>query len=126
MRRRAAVPAGAAARSHGMQLCRQAQQFLSIGMLYHVSKIYIYILSHMVPVGRASARSHCFQFLSFEIKTKNFCFGSDTLRFFFISFSSFFFLLVVFAPFWSFESQCVQWFVRSSRYTVQLTLARLT
>ena len=83
MRRRAAVPAGAAARSHGMQLCRQAQQFLSIGMLYHVSKIYIYILSHMVPVGRASARSHCFQFLSFEIKTKNFCFGSDTLRFFF-------------------------------------------
>ena len=46
MRRRATVPAGAAARSHGMQLCRQAQQFLSIGMLYHVSKIYIYIVSH--------------------------------------------------------------------------------
>jgi len=30
------VPAGAAARSHGMQLCRQAQQFLSIGTLNHV------------------------------------------------------------------------------------------
>ena len=82
MRRRAAVPAGAAARSHGMQLCRQAQQFLSIGMLYHVRNIYIYIVSHGTG-GEASARSHCFQFLSFEIKTKNFCFGSDTLRFFF-------------------------------------------
>ena len=98
MRRRAAVPAGAAARSHGMQLCRQAQQFLSIGMLYHVSKIYIYILSHMVPVGGASARSHCFQFLSFEIKTKNFCFGSDTLRFFFFFSSFFLWSLRLFGP----------------------------
>ena len=76
----------------------------------------------MVPVWRASARSHCFQFLSFEIKTKNFCFGSDTPSFS----SSFFFFLWSLRLFWSFESQCVQWFVLSSRYTVQLTPARLS
>jgi hypothetical protein len=61
VRRRAAVPAGAAARSHGMQLCRQAQQFLSIGMLYHVRE-YIYILSHMVPVGRRALAAIVFSF----------------------------------------------------------------
>ena len=64
----AAVPAGAAVSQHWD--------------VVPCEKIYIYIVSHGTG-GEASARSHCFQFLSFEIKTKNFCFGSDTLRFFF-------------------------------------------
>ena len=63
----AAVPAGAAVSQHWD--------------VVPCEKIYIYIVSHGTG-GEASARSHCFQFLSFEIKTKNFCFGSDTLRYF--------------------------------------------
>ena len=64
----AAVPAGAAVSQHwDVVPCEKIF-------------IYIYIVSHGTG-GEASARSHCFQFLSFEIKTKNFWFGSDTLRF---------------------------------------------
>ena len=62
MRRRAAVPAGAAARSHGMQLCRQAQQFLSIGMLNHVRQDINILLSHIVLVGRRALAAIVFSF----------------------------------------------------------------
>jgi hypothetical protein len=63
------VPAGAAVSQHwDVEPCETRYKYI--------------IVSHSTG-GEASARSHCFQFLSFEIKTKNFCFGSDTLRFFF-------------------------------------------
>jgi len=85
VRRRAAALASAAALIHRM--------------LDHVRQyIYIYI-SHATEERRASS-CHCFQFLSFEVKTKNFLLW--TARSF--VFSSFFFSVcllssLVFAPF---------------------------
>ena len=80
----AAVPAGAAVSQHwDVEPCETRYKYI--------------IVSHSTG-GEASARSHCFQFLSFEIKTKNFCFGSDTLRFFFFFSSFFLWSLRLFGP----------------------------
>ena len=47
--------------------------------------VYTYTISHATEERRASS-CHCFLFLSFEVKTKNFCFGQLEASFFLPSF----------------------------------------